>query len=233
MRIKFACIAILVSLVITPKFAHAQVDEDQLGSWFMLFWNKSFDDSRWGLQGDVQYRDWDSIGDMEQLLIRGGLTYSPESFNATFTLGYASITTGEFGDSNDTSQENRFYQEMLLPQKLGSRVYLRHRFRAEQRWVENQNFRTRARYALFIDIPLNQNTMDKGAWYLSFYNEVFLNFETDIGDGRNVETFDRNRFYAGVGYALKDNMRFQFGLMHQSTDTVDKTQLQFSVHQAF
>jgi hypothetical protein len=224
--------AILGSLIFSVP-AHAQIDEDQQGAWYMYFWNTRFDDSQWGLQGDVQYRNWDAIGDLEQLLLRGGLTYSPDSLNATFTLGYATITSGEFGDSNDTRREDRVYQEALLPQQLGERVYLRHRFRLEQRWVENQDFRTRFRYALFMDIPLNQATLTRGAWYLALYNEFFLNGEKDIGDGRQVETFDRNRLYGAFGYALRDNLRLQFGYMHQSTDDVDKGQFQLSLHHAF
>ena len=119
-------------LFISSSPAWSQVDEDQLGAWYMYFFNKRFDDSRWGLQGDLQYRNWDAGGDLEQLLIRGGVTWTPASGDALFTLGYANITSGEPGSSNDTSGEDRIYQEALLPQKIGSRVYLRHRvsFRA-------------------------------------------------------------------------------------------------------
>ena len=53
-----------------------------------------FDQSQWGVQGDVQYRNWNLLGDLEQLLVRGGLTWRPASNDALLTLGYASITTG-------------------------------------------------------------------------------------------------------------------------------------------
>ena len=65
----------------------------------MLFWSKSFDNSRLGLQGDIQYRQWDVGSDLEQLLLRGGLTYRPESAaNILFTGGYANITSGTLND---------------------------------------------------------------------------------------------------------------------------------------
>lgn len=213
--------------------SHAQIDEDQLGAWYMYFWNNQFENSPWGLQGDVQHRNWDSVGDLEQLLIRGGVTYTPESSNVMFTLGYANITSGDFGSSSSTSSEDRIYQEALLPQRIGQRVYLRHRFRLEQRWVDNQDFRSRFRYALFMDVPLNQTDMSQGALYLSFYNELFINGENDIGDGRSVDTYDRNRSYAALGYTLRDNLRLQFGYMHQSSDAIDKGQLQLSLHHSF
>lgn len=199
----------------------------------MYFFNAPFADSQWGLQGDLQYRNWDLGGDLEQLLLRGGLTWRPKSGDAMFTLGYANITSGEFGPSSSTSSENRIYQEALLSQKIGERVYLRHRFRFEQRWVDDQDFRTRYRYALFIDVPFNREDLKKGAFYFAFYNELFINGQRDIGNGREVEVFDRNRTYAALGYSLSDKLRLQGGYMYQYSDAVEKGQLQLSLHQAF
>jgi hypothetical protein len=232
MRRVLATLAIYLSALWTTP-ATAQVDEDQLGAWYMYFFAKSFEDSQFGLQGDVQYRNWDLGGDLEQLLLRGGLTWRPSGLDMLVTLGYANITTGEFGSSDDTVNEDRIYQEALIPQKLGERVFLRHRFRYEQRWVENQDFRTRYRYALFMDIPLNQSDLSEGAWYLAFYNELFINGQRDIGDGRSVELYDRNRTYGAVGYSLRDNLRVQGGYMYQHTDNVRKGQLQLSLHHSF
>ena len=211
----------------------AQIDEDQVGAWYMYFFNNPSATSQWGFQGDVQYRNWDLGGDLEQLLIRGGLTWRPKSNDATLTFGYANITTGEFGPGDSTVSEDRIYQEALLPQKIGSRVYLRHRFRFEQRWVDDQDFRTRFRYAIFMNIPLNQESLGEGAWYLSMYNEIFINGQNDIGDGRSVETFDRNRIYGALGYSLRDNLKIQGGYMVQTTNNVEKGQIQLSLHQTF
>ena len=199
----------------------------------MYFFNAPFADSQWGLQGDLQYRNWDLGGDLEQLLLRGGLTWRPKSGDAMFTLGYANITSGEFGSGSSTISEDRIYQEALLPQKIGERVYLRHRFRFEQRWVDDQDFRTRYRYALFIDVPFNREDLKKGAFYFAFYNELFINGQRDIGNGREVEVFDRNRTYAALGYSLSDKLRLQGGYMYQYSDAVEKGQLQLSLHQAF
>jgi hypothetical protein len=199
----------------------------------MYFWNYSFNDSKLGLQGDLQYRNWNLIGDLEQLLLRGGLTYQPENTKFLFTLGAANITTGAFGDRKDKVVETRIYQEALLPQRLGSHIYLTHRFRYEQRWVENQDTRTRWRYNIFINIPLNKTTLDQGAVYIAFYNELFINGQRDIGDGRIVELFDRNRTYGALGFGLKDNMRIQAGYMQQTTDNWSKGQVQFSLHHSF
>jgi len=142
MKNLFLFLLLLVLSSGTSLSAQSGPDEDQLGAWYMYFFNKKFGDGPFGVQGDIQYRAWDAAGDMEQLLLRGGLTYRPENTNVVFTLGYANITTGAFGDSDATTGESRIYQEALLPQKVGNRFQLTHRFRYEQRFVDNQDFRT-------------------------------------------------------------------------------------------
>ena len=225
----------LILLLNVPLDTAAQtpVDEDDMGAWYMYFFNAKFGDSQWGLQGDAQCRNWDLGGDLEQLLLRAGGTWTSSTGNAIVTLGYANITSGEFGSSDSTSYENRVYQEALLKQTVGSRLKLRHRFRYEQRWVENQEFRTRFRYAIFADIPLNRTNLKQGAWYLAFYNEIFLNGERDIGNGRRVEVFDRNRTYGALGHSLTNRLKIQAGYMHQSSNSIDKGQFQLSLHQSF
>jgi hypothetical protein len=209
-------------------------DEGQLGAWYMYFYNGSFgEDSPWGIQGDAQFRNWNLGGDLEQLLLRSGLTYSPMDAGVMFTLGYANITTGTFGDSDVTTGENRIYQEALFGQKLGGRFLLTHRMRYEQRWVENQDFRTRYRYMLFVNVPFNDTELNRGAVYLALYNELFINGNRDIGDGRQVELFDRNRTYLGLGYAITDRLRAQLGWMQQTTDNWGKGQLQLSLHHSW
>ena len=228
-KIVFAT-ALCLSLFL-PKTGNAQIDEDQLGAWYMYFVTTTFNESPWGLQRDIQYRNWDIIGDLEQLLIRGGLTYSPKEEKLKVTLGYAHITTGAFGSDSETTSESRIYQEALFPVQFGNRFYTNHRFRFEQRFVEDQDFRTRFRYNLFLNVALNKTAMEKNTIYLALYNELFINGQRDIGNERTVELFDRNRLYTGLGYILNKNLKFQLGFMNQTTDNWSKNQLQISVHQ--
>ena len=46
----------------------AQVDSGKTGAWYMYFYDTQFKESRFGAQGDVQYRNWNLGGDLEQLL---------------------------------------------------------------------------------------------------------------------------------------------------------------------
>lgn len=225
-------LAVFPMLLLAAQPSQAQVNEDRLGAWYMYLWNHDRSDSRFGFQGDVQYRNWDLLGDMEQLLIRGGLTWRPQDSPVKLTLGMAHITTGEYGSRSNNVEEIRLYQEALVPQRIG-RAHLSHRLRLEQRDVDGQSMRNRFRYFLGLNYPLNRESLSEGAIYLSVYNELFVNLEKDIGGGRRVDRYDRNRAYAAVGYALSDSIRLQFGYMHQDTKPWDKGQLQFNVFHNF
>ncbi|MDB2363553.1 DUF2490 domain-containing protein [Flavobacteriales bacterium] len=224
--------ASILFLICLSFFSFSQINQDQFGSWEMYFYKAKFKDSPWGIQGDFQLRNWNVASDLEQLLLRSGLTYQPKGEKILFTLGYANIQSGTFGEDKSTVNENRFYQEALFPVQFGKRVYTNHRFRYEQRETETAGFRTRYRYNLFLNIALNKASMEKGTLYLALYNEIFVNGEKQLDTGVSVETFDRNRFYTALGYKINDKIKVQAGIMNQSTNNWRKNQLQISLHQS-
>lgn len=223
----------LICSTLIPTNVNSQIDNGQLGAWYMYFFSKQFQGSVFGFQGDIQYRNWNIAGDLEQLLIRTGATYKPDGTQIKFTLGYGNITTGTFGDVKSTTLESRIYQEAIFPVKFGNRFYTTHRFRYEQRFVENQNFRTRYRYNLFLNIALSKPNMEPKTLYLALYNELFINGQRNIGENKSVEIFDRNRFYTALGYVISKGLKVQAGLMNQSTNNWKKNQLQISLHHNF
>ena len=107
---------LIVILLGFSKALFSQVNEDKLGAWYIYTFNSKINNSQWDIKGDVQYRNWNIMGDLEQLLLRGGVSYSPKSTHANLTVGYAFIASGEYGVSNSYSKENRIYQEVILPQ---------------------------------------------------------------------------------------------------------------------
>ena len=227
---KYLIYLFTITSFLTPNISNAQQTNDQIGAWYMYFYNTTFKESPWGIQGDLQYRNWNLGGDLEQLLIRSGITYQPKKAQIKFTLGYGNITTGMIGSSNVTSGEHRIYQEALYPVKFGNRIYTNHRFRYEQRFVEGQDLRTRYRYNLFVNVPLNKKTLEKKAIYIALYNEIFINGQRKIGENNSVEIFDRNRAYAAIGYVIKNGFSVQLGIMNQTTDNQSKNQFQVSLH---
>ncbi len=201
--------------------------KSDLGSWYMYFGNYRFSDSPWAIHGEFQYRNHNIVGDLEQLALRTGLQYNLENGLVSFLAGYGSFTSQAEGDSQSTFHENRVFQEVILRQRI-DRVGLLHRFRYEQRWIQHQEFRTRFRYALIVNVPLSHHDLrDKGAWYVQISDEIFLNGETT---DRALDYFDRNRLYLGLGKRLAKNLALQVGFLEQTTATLSKSQLQFSLH---
>lgn len=225
---------LLLPLLLVISISALGQERNQTGAWYMYFWSAKFKESGFGFQGDAQFRNWNFACDLEQLLLRAGPTYSPKGTKAKFTLGYGYVLSGGYGlEDKSTSQEHRIYQEALVPHKVGSRVYLTHRYRFEQRFVESQDFRMRMRYNLFMNVPFNKAEMEKGAVYLALYNELFINTSKNIGQGRTVSIFDRNRLYGAVGYHILNNVKVQLGYMYQSLAASGKGQAQLSVHTSF
>ncbi|WP_306643973.1 DUF2490 domain-containing protein [Sanyastnella coralliicola] len=222
---------ILFALSLAYVHVSAQQYNDKLGAWYMYFWNTTLGESNFGFQGDLQYRSFDYGEDLEQIMLRGGFTWNPAGNKAKLTLGYANITTGVEGESTRTVVESRIYQEALLPQRFG-RFFLTHRFRYEQRFV-NDDFRTRYRYNLFLNVDLNGKELKEGCVYLALYNELFVNGQRNVDAELTVEYFDRNRLYGALGYSLKDNLRFQLGVMRQTSMSQFKDQIQVSAHHKF
>lgn len=217
-------------IFLSTSSSKAQINERKLGAWYIYFFDATIKKSDFGVHAELQYRNWNVVGDLEQLLTRTGVTYKPKKADILFTLGYGNIVTGTYGSDQSKTMENRIYQEALFPVKLATRIYTNHRFRYEQRFVENQDFRTRYRYNLFVNIPLNNKTLEAKTVYLGLYNEIFINGQRDIGNGNTVEIFDRNRLYFSLGYVIKKEFRIQLGWMRQTTDNWSKNQMQLSFH---
>ena len=204
--------AALTLMLMLPILSHSQ--DSKFGNWMIYFGNKKFN-SKWNLHHEIQYRNYNAIGDLEQLLLRTGLGYNLSDSN-NILLGYGYILSENYiGDSDDKLQinEHRIYQQFISKQKFKG-ITLQHRYRFEQRFVES-DFKLRFRYFLGMNIPLSKKETNK--FYLSAYNEIFLNTKTSI--------FDRNRLYGGMGYKLNDNIRFEIGYMNQFFETSSRDQL--------
>ena len=61
---------ILILGLLLPSLNQAQ--ESNLGNWLIYIGNKKLNE-KWNLHHEIQYRNYDAIGDLEQLLLRTGL----------------------------------------------------------------------------------------------------------------------------------------------------------------
>ncbi len=222
---KIKLLFVLFFIFLFASSTHGQEGESKTGAWYQYIWSKGLTDNGWGINGDFQYRDYEGIGDFQQFIARAAVTYNFKDTPLTVVGGYGYFSSGAFGESDITSYEHRLHQDALLSQKIGNRLYLGHRIRLEERFVEGQDFRTRFRYMLAARIPFNQTTLSKNAFYAVAWSEIFANGQKDIGDGRTVPLFDRNWSLIGLGYSINDTMKFELGYMRETTETWTKGQL--------
>lgn len=198
----------LIALVLLSFFAmQTQAQKSDLGNWLLYFGNKKIN-NKWNWHNEVQYRNYNIIGDLEQLLVRTGVGYNLSENNNNLLLGYGYIYSENYiADTEDKVRvnEHRIYQQFVTKHKI-TKLNVKHRFRLEERWV-NTDFKFRFRYALGLSLPLNNKTIEAKTWYLAMYNEIFLN------GAKNV--FDRNRLYGGVGYRINPSVKIEVGYMNQ------------------
>ncbi len=142
-----------IFLLLSSVLISAQ--ENKTGNWLMYFGTNKISE-KFSIHTEIQFRNHTiTPNNTEQLLLRTGLNYH-FSDKAFATAGYAYIPLYVF-DSEQKSpetEEHRIWQQLILTNKIG-RVKFEHRYRIEQRWV-NQDYKNRFRYRLMLFIPLNK-----------------------------------------------------------------------------
>ena len=195
--------------------------KSDIGNWFIYFGNQKINQN-WNWHNEIQYRNYDFIGDTNQLLLRTGIGYNLTENNNNVLLGYAFVNTHKYipnSDQKQESNEHRIFQQFITKQNFG-RFYFLHRYRVEERFLPD-DFQVRLRYFLNATIPLNKKTLDKNAIYFSTYNEIFVNTEKPL--------FDRNRIYAALGFVINKNFKVEAGFMSQILQQSNRNQFQIVI----
>lgn len=201
--------------------ANVNAQKTDTGNWFLYFGNQKIN-NRWNWHNEVQYRNFNFAGDLEQLLLRTGIGYNLSENNNNLLLGYAYIHSEPYVAGTDDkleTDEHRIFQQFISKQQFG-RINIQHRYRVEERFLKD-DFKLRLRYFLSLNVPVNKKTMDKNAIYASAYNEIFLNTEQN--------QFDRNRLYGGIGYCFNQNFKVEAGIMSQMLANNSRAQFQIMI----
>ncbi len=216
---KKLCIAITFILIAATS-APLLAQNDIWGNWLMYFGTNRLSD-KWSIHSELQYRNHTvEPVNIEQLLLRTGANYHLAK-NATLTLGYGYINSHVYESEQRApeSKEHRIFQQLILTNKV-DRVKFEHRYRVEQRWV-NDVFKNRLRYRLMLFIPINNKTITEKTFFVGLYDELFMNTDKVF--------FDRNRLYGALGYQINKEMQVQLGYLRQSVNDFGKNYLQFAI----
>ena len=172
-------------------------------------------DHRWGGYMEMQARtDEMFFGKLFYHELKGGVSYAIDN-NYVALIGTGRYTTYDYldFDKGPTITENRVWEQMTFTQYL-SRIKIEHRYRVEQRWV-NEVYRNRFRYRLNLVVPLNEQKMKAGTAFISAFNEIFLN--------NKQPNFERNRVSTSLGYQFSKSITAQAGWVYQYNNTASGT----------
>lgn len=210
----------LVFTVLSLGSVTAFAQKNDLGAWYMYFGNNKIS-KKLNWHNEIQYRNFDAVGDLEQLLIHTGIGYDLTENNNNVLLGYGFILSQPYVNGEKKENiEHRIFQQFITKQKFG-RFNLQHRYRLEERFLQD-DFRMRFRYMIGLNIPITHKEMLPKSLYASVYNEIFLHFDSPV--------FDRNRVYGALGYVINKNMRIEAGYMNQIQENRNRGQIQIGFY---
>ena len=208
---------VFVCALFTLTAANGQ--DTNSGAWYMYFGNNKIGKNLYW-HNEIQYRNHNWGGDLEQLLLRTGVGFDLTENNNNLLLGYGYIISQPY-HQNEKSEilEHRIFQQFINKETIG-RVVIQNRYRLEERFV-SEDYKMRFRYFMGFNIPISQSRMAPKTVYLSLYNEIFLNL--------NAPVFDRNRVYGALGYTINNTLKVEAGYMTQLYENNYRGQFQLAV----
>ena len=92
-------VAALICVLMLPYVTVAQSSD--FGNWLIYIGSKKVN-SKWNVHNEVQFRNYDAVGDLEQLLLRTGVGYNLSENNHNVLLGYGYINSENYvGDTSE------------------------------------------------------------------------------------------------------------------------------------
>ena len=209
---------VVVLLLAAESTVLAQEPEDELGNWLIYNGTVRFSD-RWSVFTETQLRLWEVASNVNEWFIRaaGHYNLSPK---ALVGIGYMRSEVSPFESGSNTS-EDRLYEQFTIGHEWG-RTRLEHRYRLEQRWIEEAGetrYSNRLRYRLQVTTPIGREAIEPGTYFVNVYDEIFLNFDS-------TRAFDQNRLYAAGGRQFTPHSNLQLGLLWQARTEQDFLRLQ-------
>ncbi len=192
------------------------------GYWLMYLGDNKLN-SKIGIHSEVQLRNLFLNHTLETMLLRVGLNVYVKPYAMTTAgYGYFHLSPSDEGVIGSTVSEHRIWQQLILRQKYQN-IFMEHRYRLEQRFLHNLTNEThqldhRIRYRFQTLFPLYSITPHLRHFFVAANNEVMINLK-----GEPSKIYDRNRFFAGLGYQVSPKMNFQIGYLNQFANVTYNT----------
>lgn len=203
-------------LSLTNLFVFSQ--EEKLapnpGGYWIAYTGDNKINSRIGIHSEIQLRNLFMERTVESFLVRTGLNVYIKPY-AMATAGYGYFYSEPAAQITGAKiSEHRIWQQLILRQK-SKNIFMEHRYRLEQRFLDNLNTGTnrqdhRFRYRFQTLFPLYSISPHLRHFFIGVNNEIMINFRNDPS-----KLFDRNRFFSGIGYQVSPKMNFQLGYLNQ------------------
>jgi len=218
---KYCCLLIL--FLLNSSFFSQKEISTQNHAWLSYAGNHKIS-KKMSIHTEYQWRRNDGFKNWQQSLTRVGFDYLG-SANYTASLVYGWIVTYPYGEQAIAHQfnEHRITEQFNTKSQHG-RFELQHRYRLEQRFLENyiknqdgsftrgdNLFRQRVRYRAMVLVPLSRKEMLDNTLFLNINNELFLGFGKGIG--KNI--LDQNRMNFALGWRFHKDFNIQAGYLNQ------------------
>lgn len=209
---KIILTAVNILLLLTAVFSQKKVEHNTY-TWVSI--NSSlFVNKHWFIMADAHLRENNFFASRSFIFGRIGLGYQADS-RLSFVAGYgnllASPTTAGWSTKAD---EDRLFEQVQLSSEY-KKIKLLQRLRNEHRWQDiisndkktgDRKFTDRVRYLLSATIPVFKN---KKLPQLVLANELALQFGKEVV----YNTFEQNRFFAGIKENITKDLSFDAGYM--------------------
>ena len=221
MRRVIACA--LVVLPFARTLPAQETTAEHFNAWLMVFGNHRLSE-RWGVHTEYQWRRNEGVEHWQQSLLRLGVDHYTKA-GPVLSAGYGWIRSFPYGEQPAAypSDEHRIWEQLILTHAAGA-FQFHHRYRLEQRFIEQQQlgsdgdyepddplFKQRVRYRFLFTLPLSRRELADRTLFLCAYDEVFLQFGANAG----VNILDQNRLYAALGWRVDRNRNVQLGYLNQ------------------
>lgn len=208
------CVFFLLLLLPISLNAQEKLSPNPGGYWLSYSGDNKIN-KRLGIHSEAQVRNTFLERSVATYLLRAGLNVYIHP-TAMATAGYGFIYNDPSSDQVIGSEtvEHRIWQQLVLRQK-SRYIFMEHRYRLEQRFISNLSTETnredhRFRYRFQTLFPLYSVSPHLRHFFIGVNNEIMINFRSNPS-----KLFDRNRFFAGVGFQVSPKLNFQLGYLNQ------------------